>query len=216
MKKFVLYRRVSTTRQGQSGLGLESQEETVRQYVYNQNGIVVGEFAEVESGKKTDADRPQLAKALQECRRHKATLVVARLDRLGRNAEFLLRLQNSNTDFVCCDCPNVDRFTVGILALVAQRTRESISENTKAALAAARKRGVRLGTKNPDCQVRLMWAASTQAKKAFQEKVRPIVREIQNAGCTTLQEIADCLNARGVSTRRNGGKWHPATVSRLL
>jgi DNA invertase Pin-like site-specific DNA recombinase len=101
-------------------------------------------------------DRPQLTLALNECRRQKATLVVAKLDRLSRNAEFLLRLQNGNVDFVCCDCPNVDRFTVGILALVAQRERELISERTKSALQAAKKRGVQLGTKNPDRQVRLM------------------------------------------------------------
>ena len=116
MKSFVLYRRVSTARQGVSGRGLESQDETVRRCVANQQGVVVGEFVEVESGKKTDVDRPQLALALVECRRRKATLVVAKLDRLSRNAEFLLRLQNGNVDFVCCDCPNVDRFTVGILS----------------------------------------------------------------------------------------------------
>jgi DNA invertase Pin-like site-specific DNA recombinase len=216
MKKFILFRRVSTTRQGQSGLGLESQDETARRYVAGQRGVIVGEFAEVESGKKTDVERPQLALALKACVQHKATLVVAKLDRLSRNAEFLLRLQNGNVDFVCCDCPNVDRFTVGILALVAQRERELISERTRAALQMAKKRGVRLGTKNPDRQVRLMWAASTKAKESFQEKVRPIVREIQETGCTTLQEIADCLNRRGIPTRRSGGKWHPATVNRIL
>lgn len=216
MKQFILYRRVSTTRQGQSGLGLESQDETVRRYVASQCGVIVGEFAEVESGKKTDAERPQLALALQACVQHKATLVVAKLDRLSRNAEFLLRLQNSGTDFICCDAPNVDRFTVGILALVAQRERELISERTKAALMAAKKRGVVLGAKNPEKSLPLMWAASTRAKESFQEKVRPIVREIQEAGCTTLQEIADCLNRRGIPTRRNGGKWYPATVSRII
>jgi DNA invertase Pin-like site-specific DNA recombinase len=132
MKSFVLYRRVSTNRQGVSGLGLESQHETVHRYVTGQKGKVVGEFVEVESGKNND--RPQLTLALSECRRLKATLVVAKLDRLSRNAEFLLRLQNGNVDFVCCDCPNVDRFTVGILALVAQRERELISERTRSAL----------------------------------------------------------------------------------
>jgi len=215
-KSFVLYRRVSSGRQFASGLGLEGQEEAVRRYVANQRGVIVAEFVEAESGRKTDAERPELARALNECRRQKATLVVAKLDRLSRNAEFLLRLQNGNVDFVCCDCPNVDRFTVGILALVAQREREMISERTKVALAAAKRRGTRLGTKTPERQVRLMWAASTKAKESFQEKVRPIVHEIQKAGCTTLQDIADCLNRRGIPTRRSGGKWHPATVNRIL
>lgn len=149
MKSFVLYRRVSTNRQGQSGLGLESQDETVRRYVTSQKGTVVGEFVEVESGKKTDTERPQLALALSECRRLKATLVVAKLDRLSRNAEFLLRLQNGNVDFVCCDCPNVDRFTVGILSLVAQREREFISERTRSALQMAKKRGGSSGYPSP-------------------------------------------------------------------
>lgn len=215
-KQAVALFRVSTTRQGESGLGLEAQRETVRRFASSRGLQIISEHTEVESGRKTDIDRPQLAEALATCRKLGATLVVSRLDRLGRNAEFLLRLQNGNVDFVCCDSPNVDRFTVGILALVAQRERELISERTKSALAAAKKRGVVLGTKNPDRQVRLMWAASTRAKESFQEKVRPIVREIQNAGCTTLQEIADCLNRRGIPTRRSGGKWHPATVSRVL
>ncbi len=163
MKSFVLYCRVSTNRQGQSGLGLESQDETVRRYVQSQDGRVVGEYVEVESGKNNE--RPQLALALNECRRQKATLVVAKLDRLSRNAEFLLRLQNSGTDFVCCDAPNVDRFTVSILALVAQRERELISERTKSALAQAKKRGVHLGTKHPDKQVRLMVEGGTPSEK---------------------------------------------------
>ena len=214
MKSFILYRRVSTVRQGQSGLGLESQEETVRRYVTGQNGTVVGEFVEVENGKNND--RPQLTLALNECRRLKATLVVAKLDRLSRNAEFLLRLQNGNVDFVCCDCPNVDRFTVSILALVAQRERELISERTKSALAQARKRGVRLGTKNPDRQVRLMMEAYKRDRQSFLNRVRPIVEEIKQSGVKTLSEIALCLTRRGIPTRTGKTVWFGSTVKTVI
>jgi DNA invertase Pin-like site-specific DNA recombinase len=214
MKSFILYRRVSTVRQGQSGLGLESQDETVRRYVANQHGVVVGEFVEVESGKNND--RPQLTLALQECRRQKATLVVAKLDRLSRNAEFLLRLQNGNVDFVCCDCPNVDRFTVGILALVAQRERELISERTKSALAQARKRGVRLGTEDPDRQVKLMVEAYRRQKNEFVSKVRPIIDELKASGVKTLAEIALCLTRRGIPTRNGKAVWFGSSVKAVI
>ena len=213
MKSFILYRRVSTTRQGESGLGLESQDDTVRKYVTSQRGKVIGDYLEVESGGK--ADRPQLAHALHECRRQKATLVVAKLDRLSRNAEFLLRLQNSHADFICCDCPNVDRFTVGILALVAQRERELISERTKSALAAARKRGVKLGTRTPARQVKLMVAGARKAKEDFRTKILPLVVEIRNAGVKTLTGIADSLNRRGIKSR-SGKIFYPTTIKNLV
>ena len=214
MKSFILYRRVSTVRQGQSGLGLESQEETVRRYVTGQHGVIVGEFVEVESGKNND--RPQLTIALNECRRLKATLVVAKLDRLSRNAEFLLRLQNGNVDFVCCDCPNVDRFTVGILALVAQRERELISERTKSALQAAKKRGVRLGTKNPDRQVRLMMEGYKRDRQTFLDRVRPIIDELKASGVKTLTELALCLTRRAIPTRTGKTVWFPSTVKTVV
>jgi|ERR1035437_1686830 DNA invertase Pin-like site-specific DNA recombinase len=216
MKNFVLYRRVSTNRQGVSGLGLESQDETVRRYVSNQKGKVIGEFVEVESGKKTDTERPQLAQALAECRRLKATLVVAKLDRLSRNAEFLLRLQNGNVEFVCCDAPNVDKFTVGILALVAQRERELISERTRSALQMAKKRGVRLGTKNPTRQVKLMVEGYRRQKVAFVTKVQPVIDEIKATGVKTLTEIAQCLTRRGIPTRTGKNVWFPSTVKTVV
>jgi DNA invertase Pin-like site-specific DNA recombinase len=214
MKTFVLYRRVSTNRQGVSGLGLESQDETVRRYVSNLKGTVVGEFVEIESGKIND--RPQLALALAECRRLKATLVVAKLDRLSRNAEFLLRLQNGNVDFVCCDCPNVDRFTVGILALVAQRERELISERTRLALQMAKNRGVRLGTRHPRRQVKLMVEGYRRQKMEFISKVRPIIDEIKSTGVSTLAGIAQCLNRRGILTRTGKPVWFPSTVKTVV
>ena len=213
MKRFVTYCRVSTKNQGILGLGMASQVETVSRYVQGQQGEVVGEFLEVESGGK--ADRPQLAEALALAKKSKGVLVVAKLDRLSRNAEFLLRLQNAGVDFVCCDCPNVDRFTVGILALVAQRERELISERTKAALQMAKQRGVKLGAVNPERQVKLMNTGARRAKEEFAARILPIIREIQSTGVTTLQGVADCLNLRGVRTRR-GCQFSPTQIHLLL
>lgn len=209
------YFRVSTDRQGLDGNGISSQKEIVRRFVESQDGILDKEFSEVESGKYSDSDRPQLAAALDYCKRNKATLVIAKLDRLARNAEFLLRLQNSGVDFVCCDCPNADRFTVGILALVAQRERELISERTRLGLAAAKSKGVKLGTPNPKKAVAAMVTANKTAKSAFTAKVLPLVREIQSAGVQTLQGIADCLNRRGIPSR-SGKTWHPSSVRNII
>jgi DNA invertase Pin-like site-specific DNA recombinase len=211
MKNYIMYRRTSTSRQE---LSLHAQNETVRRYISNQHGVIVGEFVEVASGKNND--RPQLTLALNECRRLKATLAVAKLDRLSRNAEFLLRLQNGNVDFICCDCPNVDRFTVGILALVAQRERELISERTKSALAAAKARGVRLGTKNPDRQVRLMMKGFKRQGVQFIDRVRPIIEEIKSSGVTTLTGIAQCLTRRGIPTRTGKTVWFASTVKAVI
>ena len=210
-KAAVIYTRVSTVRQGVSGLGLEAQRETVGRYIASHGLKTVGEFVEVESGSKTSTDRPQLAAALAQCKKTGASLIVAKLDRLSRNALFLLQLQHANVDFVCCDCPNVDRFTVGILALVAQRERELISERTKAALQAAKRRGVKLGTKNPKERVRQMVAGAKKAKEQFAATVRPVIAQLRQDGVDTLQGIASCLNRRGIATR-TGKQWFPATV----
>jgi len=117
--------------QGIDGNGMSSQRDIVRRFVESQNGVLEKEFSEVESGKWTDDERPQLAAALEYAKRINGIVAIAKLDRLGRNAEFLLRLQNSGVDFVACDCPSADKFTVGILALLAQRERELISERTR-------------------------------------------------------------------------------------
>lgn len=209
------YFRVSRDSQGLDGYGIASQKDIVRRFVESQNGILAMEFSEVESGKYSDTDRPQLAAALDYCKRNKATLVIAKLDRLARNAEFLLRLQNSGVEFVCCDCPNADRFTVGILALVAQRERELISERTRLGLAAAKSKGVKLGTPNPKKAVAAMVTANKSAKSAFAVKMFPIIQEIQSAGVHTLQGIADCLNRRGIPSR-SGKAWYPSSVRNII
>jgi DNA invertase Pin-like site-specific DNA recombinase len=214
-KTFVTYCRVSTDKQGRDGNGMTAQTETVRRFVKSHNGQIVGEFYEVESGGKTDKDRPELSKSLSLAKKTKSTLVVAKLDRLSRNAEFLLRLQNAGVDFVCCDCPNVDRFTVGILALVAQRERELISERTKLGLQVVKSRGVRLGTRNPKRQVRLMVEGSKRRKEHFTQQIRPIIEEIKTTGVDTLQGICDCLTLRGIKTA-NGRSWYPSTVRNYI
>ena len=211
--RFVSYLRVSTQRQGQSGLGLEAQRHAVDSYLNGGSWELLAEFVETESGRKND--RPQLAAAMETCRRHKATLVIAKLDRLSRNAAFLLGLRDSKVDFVACDMPQADRFTVGILALVAEREAEMISQRTKAALAAAKRRGAVLG--NPqlgEARERALKALKGDADNRAQD-VMPVIRKIQKAGITTMAGIAQSLNALGVKTAR-GGRWHGSTVHYVM
>jgi DNA invertase Pin-like site-specific DNA recombinase len=174
----------------------------------------------VESGK--DDERQQLAAALQRCRQTRSTLLVAKLDRLSRNAAFLLNLQGAGVPFVAADLPAVNELVVGILAVVAQAEREAISSRTKAALAAAKARGVRLGNprlamvapRSPEDAMRASVAASAVAKKRA-EDLRDDVAEARAAGAVTLRGIAAHLNSRGIPTPR-GGVWAAASVSRLL
>jgi DNA invertase Pin-like site-specific DNA recombinase len=217
MKSFVVYARVSCSSQGLDGLGIAAQLEAVNRYIAAQgtDTITVGDFRECESGKKTDKDRPQLKAALDLCKKTKSTLVVAKLDRLSRNAEFLLSLQNANVDFVCTDSPNVDRFTVGILALVAQRERELIGLRTKAALAALKARGVKLGNPNPAYSITMMNIAATIAAKDFRKEIVPVILEIKKTGVTTFKGLAQCLNARGIKTRQ-GKTWSTSSVRNVL
>lgn len=156
-----------------------------------------------------------MAAALEQAKKLQATCVVSKLDRLPRNAEFLLRLQDNGVAFVASDCPTADRFTVGVLALVAQRERESISERTRLRLAAAKSKGVKLGNPNPAKALAAMMVANKTAKVEFAAKVAPIIQEIKSAGVRTLQGICDCLNRRGISTR-NGKNWYPATIRNIL
>src|SRR3982075_3391828 len=140
---FVAYYRVSTSKQGRSGLGVEAQCHSVNSFLNGGTWSLVAEFTEVESGKRND--RPQLAKALQACRVYGAKLVIAKLDRLSRDAHFLLGLEKAGVDFLAADMPHANRLTVGIMAMVADEERRMISARTKAALAAAKRRGVKLG-----------------------------------------------------------------------
>jgi len=214
MPDFVSYLRVSTARQGRSGLGLEAQREAVRAFVAARAGrIIAPEFVETESGKRND--RPQLQAALRRCRATGATLVVAKLDRLSRNAAFLLTLRDSGGPFIAADMPEANTLTIGILAVVAQAEREAISARTKAALAAAKARGVQLG--NPRGFRNLKpgqgTAAASQAAGTFAQGLLPMVSEFEAAGLS-LNAIARRFNEDGVRSRR-GGVWTAKAISNL-
>jgi DNA invertase Pin-like site-specific DNA recombinase len=202
----VTYYRVSTARQGASGLGLEAQKAAVLQSIGD--APVMAEFVEVESG--TRSDRPKLAQAIKEAKDWGAVLVIAKLDRLARNVHFISGLMEAKVDFRACDFPDANRLTLHVMAAVAEHEAEMISARTRAALKAAKARGVKLGGGNP---VKAREALSAQAE-ASKAKVRPILDKLRSAGVVTLQAQADALNARGIKTPR-GGMWSPKQVSRL-
>jgi DNA invertase Pin-like site-specific DNA recombinase len=211
--KFVGYFRVSTDRQGKSGLGLDAQRDAVMNYLNGGRWTLVDDFTEVESGKRND--RPELEKALAACKRQKAKLVIAKLDRLSRNLAFIATLMDSGVEFVAVDNPHANKLTVHILAAVAQHEREIISARTSAALRAAKARGKRLG--NPKLSEARRHAAAARKESAdrFSTNVLPVIREIQRSGIKSLRGIARALAARGIPTAR-GGEWTPVQVSDIL
>lgn len=218
--KLVTYERVSTARQGRSGLGLEAQRKAIDDYAATTEAQVLGRFTEVESGRRND--RPQLATALNLAKLTGATLVIAKLDRLSRNAAFLLTLRDAGVRFVACDMPQANDLTVGIMALVAQQEREAISRRTREALAAAKARGVKLGNPNGAAALRragkggtALRATVTTNADAFAQTLATVIEDIRADGHITLRGIAAELNARGIRTRR-GGRWHVSNVGNLL
>ena len=215
MKKMVLYLRVSTVKQGADGNGIQHQMTVVNRYAEANGGEIVGQFIEVESGGKTDSERPQLAAALEKCKKENAVLVCSKIDRLSRNAEFLLRLMNSRVEFVCCDIPNCDRFTISLFAILAEKEKNMISERTKNALKMVKARGIKLGNPNPELSVIKMNEGARKGRIDFKNKIIPIINEIKSTGIKTLQGMADCLNRRGISTR-NGKQWYPTQIRNLL
>ena len=211
--KFVAYVRVSTDKQGKSGLGLDAQRKAVRDCLNGGTWSLIGEFTEVESGKRNQ--RPELEKALALCKRQKAKLVIAKLDRLSCNLAFIAALMDSGVEFIAVDNPHANKLTVHILAAVAQHEREMIAQRTKGALQAAKARGVVLG--NPRlAHVRDRAVASVKADAdRFAKNVAPIIREIQSSGVTSRRGVARSLNARGVATAR-GGAWTAVQVGAIL
>lgn len=205
---FYGYCRVSTDRQAASGLGLDVQRSTIEQYVAQHGGALAGMFVETESGKRSD--RPELNAALALCRKHKAVLVIAKLDRLARNVAFVSTLMETGVEFVAVDAPFANRLMIHVLSAVAEFEREQISERTKAALAAAKARGVKLGSHG---------AVLAAERKAEASRVafmlQPQVLAARDAGCQTLMEYAGFLTSVGAPTP-GGGLWHSSTVKRLL
>jgi DNA invertase Pin-like site-specific DNA recombinase len=220
VQKFVAYERVSTARQGASGLGLEAQRNAIDTFAAARGAEILARFTEVESGKI--ANRPELTAAIQLARLTGATLVIAKLDRLSRNAAFLLTLRDSGVRFLAVDMPEANDLTVGIMALVAQAEREAISRRTKEALAVAKARGAKLGNPNGAAALRragkggaaLRAAVSANADR-FAVELEPVLQDIQKAGHVTLRAIAADLNRRGMRTRR-GGAWQVSNVRNLL
>lgn len=213
-KRFVAYFRVSTARQGQSGLGLEAQRQSVADFVRSGKMEIVAEFTEVESGKRND--RPQMALALARCRTEGLTLLVAKLDRLARNVHFISVLQHSKVDFVCVDNPHATRFLIHILSAVAEHEANLISTRTKSALQAFKARGGTLG--NPRYVEALPKANAARCERAKERnaKLLSIVSEIKTkTGLTKLAELAEVLNLRGVRTAR-GNTWSASHVFNLL
>lgn len=207
--KYVAYYRVSTDKQGASGLGLEAQRDEVRRYLNGGSWELIEEFTEIESGRKSR--RPELEAAIALCKKQKATLVVAKLDRLYRNAYFVAKLMHEGIPFICCDNPHANKMTIQILAAVAENERELISKRTKDALAVVKARGTELGSPTPEKGAVEAGKVAAKAADKMADNIQPLIADLRRKGLTTYREIADALNARGVPTAR-GGSWFASTV----
>ena len=217
--KFVSYLRVSTERQGQSGLGLDAQRKAVADYLNGGQCALLREYVEIESGKRA-SNRPQLLAALAHAKATGATLIVAKLDRLSRNVAFIAALMESGVEFTAADMPMANRLTVHVLAAVAEHEREAISARTKAALAAAKARGQKLGNPNGARALRGLGnaagvAAAVASADRHAAQVLPVIEAIRGEGVTSLLGIAGELNRRGILTAR-GGRWYATTVRNLM
>lgn len=208
MDQFISYLRVSTLRQGTSGLGIEAQRAAVEHYVSQTKGLLIREYVEIETG--SEKARPILVQSISHCRRAKATLLIAKLDRLARNVAFVSSLMDSGVDFVATDAPYANRLMIHILAAFAEHERTLISERTKAALAAAKVRGVRLGANGER-----LAQDNRRAAQEFAETMRPALEQARSRGARTLTEIATELNALGSSTREHA-PWSAGTAQRLV
>jgi len=216
MQKYVAYYRVSTQRQGNSGLGIEAQKTTVANFTNNCSDCIIEEFTDVESGKNNN--RPELHKAIQEAKRTGAKLLIAKLDRLSRNAAFIFTLRDSQVKFICCDMPDANNVTIGIMAVLAQDERERISQRTKSALAELKKRGKKLGSpQNLTDQARIK-SLVNRTENAHQNennrKAGALIIAMHNQG-KRFSEITSELNRLGFKARR-GGFLQITQVKRLF
>lgn len=211
MKKAITYYRVSTVRQGESGLGIDAQIQAVRDFARANNYTLEKEYVEIESGRNNS--RPVLQKALYQCKHKHVTLLVAKLDRMSRNVSFISHLMESGVDFKAIDIPSGEKFIVHILAAVAEHERDQISKRTSLALQAAKLRGVELGTYGRD----VLSKKNQELSYQFAEQMRPTIIQLQREGFTTVRAIRDELNKRRIPTYRNdGSKWHVSTVYKLM
>lgn len=213
--QFVTYYRVSTQRQGASGLGLDAQRQTVARYLSERARTVLAEFVEIETGKGANAleKRPELRKALELCRKSGATLLIAKLDRLARNVHFVSGLIETGVDFIAADMPNANKVMIQMHAVMSEWERDQISERTKAALAAAKTRGVVLGATGPANLKRHTQERQTAAR-AFQARLKPVIDGFMAQGLSR-RSIVDQLNALGITAPR-GGTWSLGQVQRVV
>lgn len=224
--RFVAYARVSTQAQGRSGLGLEAQQKIVLDYLNGGDHKLLKQFVEIESGKR--ADRPELAKALRYAKAQRATLLIAKLDRLARDLHFISGLMKSGVKFVACDIPEANNFTIHIFAAMAEYEGKRISERTKDALAAAKARGVKLGKPASREKLREIGAkgrpaAVAQIKRKADERaenLRDVIEDLRAEGIVSLEAISAALNERGFPTQRKykgkQAEWHAMSVRNLL
>jgi DNA invertase Pin-like site-specific DNA recombinase len=217
--RFVAYYRVSTDKQGASGLGLEAQRAAVERHVAGAGGLLVAEFTEVETG-TNKRHRPKMAEALAACRLRRAVLIIAKLDRLARNVHFISGLMESGVDFIACDNPHATRVLIHVMAAFAEHEAEMISARTKAALAAAKARGVKLGNPNlrRGCRGEAVHAARVRRDLAdeYAADIAPYIDRARRAGCTSLGDLARALSAVGVKTPAGGDTWSREQVRRIL
>lgn len=206
--KYIAYYRVSTQRQGISGLGLEGQKSIVLEFITQTNGILLEEYVEVESGRKTN--RVKLAEALKLAKKQKAVLIIAKLDRLARNVHFITGLMASGVDFLACDMPSANKLTIGILACVAEDEADRISQRTKIALKMAKERGVKLGVYGKEL-------ARQQKEKAMHhaKSIYGYIEGVRGRGIQSYAKIAAELNAMGIQSYTNGD-WHGTSVMRVI
>lgn len=216
--KFVAYYRVSTDRQGASGLGLQAQRDAIHHYLNGGRWSLIGEFTEIESGtRKRLSKRPMLESAVKLCKRERATLIVAKLDRLARDVQFISELLNSQVKFICADAPEADRTFLQMMSVFAEYEGRRIGERTKAALHQLKKQGKKLGSPTPEIGSAAGTKVLVEQADAYADRVGPVVREIiKKSGASTLRDIASALQHKGVLTPRGNSEWRPSQVSNLL
>ena len=216
--KFVAYYRVSTDRQGASGLGLQAQRDAIHHYLNGGRWSLIGEFTEIESGtRKRLSKRPMLESAVKLCKRERATLIVAKLDRLARDVQFISELLNSQVKFICADAPEADRTFLQMMSVFAEYEGRRIGERTKAALHQLKKQGKKLGSPTPEIGSAAGTKVLVEQADAYADRVGPVVREIiKKSGASTLRDIASALQHQGVLTPRGNSEWRPSQVSNLL
>ncbi len=207
--KYIAYYRVSTDKQGIRGLGMESQKDIVESFVKKHNGDIVNSYLEVASGKKIN--REQLTLALKECKKNKAILIVAKLDRLARDALFVFELQKSKVDFVAADFPQADKLMIRIISVFAEHEADMISQRTKAALKKTKENGKKLG--NPE----LHKINDERIKKSleFADALKSIIMELREKNLS-YKKLAQELNLRGIKTSKGLNKWSPVLIHRVV